>query len=148
MSTDGEENRLGYSSSERVSSQYVFHVMGKLKTSYILCDLHSPWARAVMFWHLFSVLLRIIIQMSWCWLVQSHGRYYWVKKWTIFHGALCLCSRWHPQSVVLEETLFFRKKLTPLFPSQSTAAELIPQLLFLFPAARCEQLKTVCRYYI
>jgi len=39
-------------------------------------------------------------------------------------------------------------KLSPLFSSQRAAAELNPKLILLFAAARCEQLKTVCRYYI
>lgn len=69
-------------------SWYVLHVMGKLKTSYVLCDLHSPWARAVMLWHLFSVLLKIMIWMSWCQLVQSHGRCYWVNKSPMSRDAL------------------------------------------------------------
>lgn len=58
-----------------------------LNTSHVLCDLHSPCTRAVMFWHLFSVL-KIRIQMSWCGLVQSHGRYQRVKKSPMSHDAL------------------------------------------------------------
>ena len=73
---------------------------------YVHCDLHSPWAKAVMFWHLFSVLLNIIITwMSWCHLVESHRGHYCVKQSPVSRGALqvsllqmMLPTQWKKQS--------------------------------------------------
>lgn len=91
--------------------------MGKLKTSYVLCDLHSPWARAVMFQHLFSVLLKIIIWMSWCRLVQSHRRCYWVKKSPMSHGALrvSLCLTMAPVSGAWGNFVLQKQNSFPFF---------------------------------
>lgn len=98
-------------------SRYVLLVMGKLKTSYVLCDLHSPWARAVMFWHLFGVLLKIIIQMSWYQLVQSQGRCYGVKKSPTSRGALrvSLLQTMPPVSGVWENFVLQKQNSLPFF---------------------------------
>lgn len=86
----------------------MFYIIGKFKTRYILCDLLSLWKREIMFWHLFSVLLKTLLGPA---------------PWKLLLGkeSLCPCSRRCPQPVAPEGTLFFRNKT---LSSQRAAAEL------------------------
>lgn len=113
-----------------------------------LCDLHGPWDRAVMFWHLFSVLKITVLRAGVGWSSPTELPPAQRNHPPTSHRAPRV-SRQHPQSVVLEGSLFSRNKPPSLFfASQRAAAELNAKLLLLFAAARCEQLKTVQVLYL
>lgn len=150
MSTDGEENRLGYGSPERESIMVCFTCYGKAYNK--LCSLWfaqplSQSSNALASFQCSSKNnnLNELVSVA-------------PVPWKVLLGKEITYVSWCPASVpapddapaqwCLRELCSSETKLPPLFSSQRAAAELNPKLLLIFAAARCEQLKTVCRYYI